>query len=168
MKSAFVLRTAWCLAWTFVVFAARSTSFAETPWPVQWTLSASTRDRLPLHKGATVVAHLHVAIQSGWHLYALDQEPGGPTAMKISLPARQPLVIYGDIDAPASKTAVDPSFNVETRFYEDDATFAIQLKATTKLPSGFRKIYVDVLYQACNAMRCLPPTVSHLTSPVVR
>ena len=49
---------------------------AETPRPVKWTLSAETEENLPLRKGAMVVAQLRATIDSGWHLYSLDQEPG--------------------------------------------------------------------------------------------
>src|SRR5882757_8574012 len=57
--------------------------FGETPQPIRWALSASTRDSLPPKGGASVTSHLHASIQEGWHLYALNQEPGGPTATRI-------------------------------------------------------------------------------------
>jgi DsbC/DsbD-like thiol-disulfide interchange protein len=138
--------------------------FAATPQPIQWTLSASVTGSQPMKKGASAVATLHAVIQRGWHLYALDQEPGGPIATKISLPARQSFVLDGDVDQPTPMVATDPNFNLETHFYEDHVTFTLPLKVTAQLRAGPNKVSVDVLYQTCNDTMCLPPTVVHLTS----
>ncbi len=155
-----------CISMLTLVFTAGTSKiFATTPKPIQWSLSASSRGSA-LKKGAQVAAHLHATIQPGWHLYALDQEPGGPTATRITLSGRQPFVLDGDIEQPTPTTAIDPNFNLETHYYEDQATFTIPLKATAAVKSGSSKVSMDVLYQTCNDTMCLPPTVSHLTSAV--
>lgn len=150
------------------VFGTALRMSAQTPHPVKWTFAASMQGSVPLQKGATIIAHVHASIEHGWHLYAPDQEPGGPTGVRITLPNRQPFAIHGDIDAPAPKTAIDPNLNVETRFYEDSVTFTVPLKVTSRSTNGIRKISVDVLYQACDQVMCLEPTVSHLESPLNR
>jgi len=104
---------------------------AQIHHPVQWTLTASAQGARPLHRGQAVVARLHAQIQRGWHLYASGQEPGGPTALRISVPERQPFAIHGDISAPTPDTAIDPNLNVETRFYEDSVMFTIPLKVNS-------------------------------------
>ena len=168
MIRTFILRTAACAAMAILVFSGGSRTFSQTSTPVQWTLTASTRDRLPLHVGATAVAHLHGQIQHGWHVYALDQGLGGPVSMRILIPGHQPFAIYGDITASKPKRAFDPNLNIETRFYEGEATFAIPIKATRPPSDGSLNVSVDVLYQACNDRMCLPPRTAHLASAVSR
>ena len=151
-----------------MIMPASPKAAAETPKPIQWTLSATTGTTLPLRKGATVVAHLHANIQSGWHLYALDQEPGGPTATRINVSDGQPFALNGNIDQPVPMSAIDPNFNLETHFYQDEVTFTIPLKVVATVKSKPPAVSVDVLYQTCNDTMCLPPTVAHLTSEVKR
>jgi DsbC/DsbD-like thiol-disulfide interchange protein len=166
MARAFILCTAVYPALAIFVSAGAPRSFAETPRPVQWTFTASARDSSSMHEGATAVAHLHAQIQHGWHVYALDQGPGGPVPMRISVPERQPFAIDGDIVAPTPKRAFDPNLNIKTRFYDDEATFTIPIKTTSAPSNGLRNISLDVLYQACNDRMCLSPTTLHLASAV--
>jgi DsbC/DsbD-like thiol-disulfide interchange protein len=107
-------------------------------------------------------------MKPGWHIYALDQGPGGPVPLRISLPQQQRFVLNGDIDAPTSKTAFDPNLGIEVRFYKDDAAFILQLKNDSRNPSESSKIIVDVLYQACTQQMCMPPKVTHLSAAVSR
>jgi thiol:disulfide interchange protein DsbD len=151
-----------------IVVAATSIALAATPRPIQWTLSATTHASLPLRKGATAVAHLHASIQPGWHLYALDQEPGGPTATRISVSDGQLFALNGNIDEPPPSTALDPNFNLETHFYEGETTFTIPLKVVRAAKGHMSKVSVDVLYQTCNDTMCLPPTVAHVSSAIQR
>jgi thiol:disulfide interchange protein DsbD len=129
------------------------------------TLS-ETEENLPLRKGATVVAQLRATIDSGWHLYSLAQEPGGPTATKIKVADGQPFKIHGDIDQPTPISALDPNFNLETHFYEREVTFKIPLTVATSVKSKQPVLSIDVLYQTCNDTTCLPPTVAHVTAEV--
>jgi len=105
-------------------------------------------------------------MQPGWHVYALDQGPGGPIPMRISLPEQQPFVMSGDIESPPPKTMFEPSLGVEVRFYEDEAAFTFHLKDGSENPSESSKIFVDVLYQACTQQMCMPPKVAHLSAAV--
>lgn len=155
-----------CAPFAVLALAGILLSAQETPQPIQWRLSVSAQKPPPLRNGSTVVAHLHAAMQPGWHLYAFMQKPGGPKPLTIRPAAGQPCAIDGDIDAPAPRTAADPNLNLETRFYADEASFAIPLKITGASPNGIRTISVDVSYQACNNVMCLPPAVAHLTAPV--
>src|ERR1700728_4214074 len=82
--------------------------------PVQWTVTASATEGSPVGQGAAVRARLHAAIEAGWHVYSLHEEPGGPTAMRIVVPPREPFVISGDFDAPPPRSAIDPGFEMET------------------------------------------------------
>jgi len=106
-------------------------------------------------------------MKPGWHVYALDQGPGGPVPMRISLP-QHTVVMDGDIDSPAPRIAFDPNFGIEVRFYQDEAAFTFHLKNSAQTQSESPKIFVDVSYQACTQQMCTPPKVAHLTTVVSR
>jgi thiol:disulfide interchange protein DsbD len=133
--------------------------------PVQWSLAASASDGSPVRKGTAVIAHLHAVIKPGWHIYSLYEEPGGPTAMRITVPTREPFAIGGDFDLPPPRSGIDPGFERETHFYTGDVVVTIPLRATRKTAVP---VAVDVFYQACNRESCLRPTVAHLTAAVVK
>jgi DsbC/DsbD-like thiol-disulfide interchange protein len=134
------------------------------PHPIQWSLTASAAT-LPLRDGLLVQGTLHAKIQPGWHLYALDQLPGGPTATRISLPASRVFTLNGSIEADtAPLMANDPNFDLETRYYEGDASFRIPVRVTSSAGAAQAKLAVDVLFQSCSDHLCLPPMVVHLSA----
>jgi len=112
-----------------------------------------------------VTAHIHAAIQLGWHVYAMDQKPGGPIAARIVVPLDQAFALTGDIDQSAPIKVHDPNFNMETRFFKNEASFSVPLTATK---AGSPNLSIDVRYQACDDSICLPPTTVHLSTIVKR
>ncbi len=130
---------------------------------MQWTLTASAVAGTPVNRGTAVSAHLHAAIAPGWHVYSLHEEPGGPTALRITVPA--PFAMSGDLDVPTPRSAIDPGFGMETHFYTGDVDVTIPLRATRKTAGP---VGVDVFYQACNREMCLRPTVAHVTAAVAK
>ena len=151
------------LAFIALSITGTDSTFGATPQPIQWALSASVGNHLPLKKGAAVTAHIHAAIQPGWHVYAMDQKPGGPIAARIAVPLDQAFVLDGDIDQSTPIKVHDPNFNMETRFFKNEASFSVPLTATK---AGSPKLSIDVRYQACDDSICLPPTTAHLSAIV--
>jgi DsbC/DsbD-like thiol-disulfide interchange protein len=149
-----------------LAIAAIPTCRAEDshPHPIQWSLTA-TASTLPLHEGSQVQGVLRAKIQPGWHLYAMDQLPGGPTATRISLSASRVFTLNGAIEADAAPlVANDPNFDLETRYYEEDASFRIPVTVTSSAGAAQAKLAVDVLFQSCSDHLCLPPVVVHLSA----
>lgn len=133
----------------------------EDPHPIQWALTlkstASTR-----RKGTAVHGTLRAKILPGWHLYAMEQQPGGPTPTKIDVPDGQMLILGDAIEEQTAPIVVnDPNFNLETRYFENMAVFNLPLKTVSVTQSTLR---VDVLYQTCNDRMCLPPAVAHVSA----
>lgn len=137
-----------------MVLAAAAPLRAATPQPIHWTLSAATHGRLPARKGTRAVAHLRATIKPGWHLYALNQEPGGPVATKISLAQGQNWAVRGSVHEPTPITKHDPNFNIPTHFFNHAVNFTIPLEATG---AAGRTVAVNVRFQTCNDELCLPP-----------
>jgi DsbC/DsbD-like thiol-disulfide interchange protein len=137
------------------------TTYGQRPSEVvKWSAGAT---KSTAH--ATTVT-LSATIQDGWHVYALSQPPGGPTPLKISVPAGAPF----EIGAPIKEVNVtrhdDPNFKMETLYYLNAVTLHVAMKNTGA--ASATTIPVDVRFQACNDRLCLPPYTAHLTAPLAR
>ena len=131
---------------------ATSGARAADPVPIHWSATASTAT-LPLAKGARVVAKVTATIAPGWHLYAFDQQPGGPLPTVISLVAGQPFTADGKVTESDPKMEFDSNFNLPT-------------KAMAVAAGTVPKLKIDVAFQTCNDRMCLPLTVVHLAAPI--
>jgi thiol:disulfide interchange protein DsbD len=139
---------------------------AGDPVPIRWTATASTA-ALPLAKGSKVVAKVTATIAPGWHLYAFEQQPGGPLPTNVSLVAGQPFVADGSVAESAPKTEFDSNFNLPTSLFEDKAVFTVPAKTVGPVSGAAAKVKIDVAFQTCNDRMCLPLTVVHLMAPVI-
>jgi hypothetical protein len=139
--------------------------FAADPVPVHWSATASAA--LPLTKGSKVAAKVTAAIAPGWHLYAFEQQPGGPLPTNVSLVAGQSFVADGSVRESTPKTEYDSNFNLPTSLFEGKAAFTVQAKAVGAVSGVTPKLKIDVAFQTCNDRMCLPLTVVHLVAPIV-
>ena len=137
------------------------TAYGQRPSEiVKWSANATKSTE----NSAVVV--LSASVADGWHVYALSQPPGGPTPMKISVPAGAPFAI----EKPVQETKVtrhdDPNFKMETLYYLNAMSFHVGMKKVGAVSA--ETIPIDVRFQACNDRLCLPPYTAHLTAPLVR
>jgi DsbC/DsbD-like thiol-disulfide interchange protein len=152
-----------CLLMLALAMAALP-SRAEVPHPIKWSLTANAAT-LPLRKGSQVQATLRAHISPGWHLYAMDQPLGGPTATKIGLPAGQAFTLNGSIESETVPIiANDPNFNLETRSYEGDTSFRIPVEATSPVSPAKAKLTVEVFFQSFSDRVCLPPSAVRVSA----
>lgn len=133
--------------------------FAQNPG--KWSLSSSSQGK-SLSTGQSFKATLKAEIEFGWHLYALDQPPGGPIATTIKLTEGKPFEITGPImSTPKPTSKVDPLFTGDdgkplvTRTFANLVTFDIPLKTTADTTAD--ALSLDVRFQLCDETRCLPP-----------
>jgi thiol:disulfide interchange protein len=147
------------LTWlTILVLMLTTGALAQAP--VSWSLFVISE---PLDNAAdkSSVAGLTAKLDSGWHLYALDQPSGGPVATSIKEPDGAPFAIVDPIGAPKPKIKIDPLFpgpdgkGLETKFYEDSVTFKVRSKSVSD--NWTEPFSLLVKYQACNDKTCLPP-----------
>lgn len=164
-----VLRMPWLvlLALPVTLLAGSSArAQASAPQPARWTAKFAPAHPA-LRPGQKATLNLTVAIDSGWHVYALTQPPDSPViATQITVPDGQPLVLSGDIEAPQAESKMDPTIGKRTAFYEDAASFALPLKVNKKARPGKRNFEVDVRFQACNDRLCLPPRTQKVETPI--
>ena len=135
------------------------------PDPIQWTIKADAPGS-PLSAGSKFIVLLTATIGDGWHLYSLDQPPGGPIPTRIGMPEGQPFKLAGEIDSPPPQTQFDPVFNIETQYYEVSVEFSIPILVESSDAKGATPVKVSARYQTCNSEKCLPPKVVTLSADV--
>ena len=114
----------------------------------------------------TASATLTASIQDGWHVYAISQPSGGPTPLKIAIPAGSSFALDGAIADTKVVRHFDPNFNMETVYYLNTARLTLPLKRTGA--SGNDSVPIDVRFQACSDKICLPPYTTHLSAAFKR
>ena len=131
--------------------------FAQNP--SKWNLWSDAKGK-SLKAGEVFTVELKAEIESGWHLYALEQPVGGPVATTIKVTEGRSFEIAGKIESPKPTIKADPNFPVdgkplETKFFEKFATFKMPLKSITDGTAD--SLALDVRFQLCNDTSCLPP-----------
>ena len=146
--------------WLCVVLAAGIASLpsmatAQERDPIRWSVKAA--DATTIKAGGKFNARVIATIDPGWHLYSLDQAPGGPLPTRIWLPEDQKFKLAGDIESPVPQVQFDTNFNMDTQFYNLEAVFSLPVAVATDAPSGNGTLSVNAFYQTCNDDTCLPP-----------
>lgn len=130
---------------------------------VSWSASTPAQAVKP---GARVKITLRGAVQPGWHVYGLQQLPEGPTPLRVNLDASSIAAADGQPSGTAPIKQQDPSFNLETQYYERDFTVTAPARIDAKAPAGQQQIPISVRFQTCNGHICQPPKTVKLSVPV--
>jgi len=123
---------------------------------VKWTA------HLTQQNATVATVDLSADIQSGWHIYALSEPAGGPTPLTVSTPEGEAFALNGPVHESAPTHRFDPSFKMETAFYQN----RVQLVASIKKGKAetAASIPINVRFQACNDNICMPPYTAHLVA----
>ncbi len=140
------------IIFSFLVFALPTISFSQNP--TKWSLESDAKGKA-LKKDETFKAKLEAEVEQGWHLYAVEQPEGGPFPTQITIAQDAPFLIAGKIESPKPITKLDPNFQIETKFFERQAEFNLQVKATGETNAD--DLAVNAKFQVCNDTICLPP-----------
>ncbi|MEP7147703.1 MAG: cytochrome c biogenesis protein CcdA [Acidobacteriota bacterium] len=145
-----------------VLFAIPLVASAQNP--TKWSLGSQPTNEI-LNPGDKTTLTLTVKVESGWHLYALDQPPGGPIPTTITIAPGTPLELL-DVTSPSPISKPDPLFIVdgkplETRYFENEAAFTLALTAVANIAA--RDVAIDVRFQLCNDTFCLPPRTKRVS-----
>ena len=150
------------LAAAFAVLTLTPAVHAAKP-PVQWQIKNPPAK--PLKQGAKVSLALTGQIDSGWHLYALEEPTGGPVATVIGLTEGDPADLLR-VEEAKPKILLDPLFNLQTGFFETTADFTLHLTLAKDAPLGASALHVLIRYQSCNDHVCLPPHTDTVEVPI--
>jgi hypothetical protein len=130
-------------------------SAQESDPTVQW--SVSIRSGAGLKHGSKATLELSADIADGWHVYALTEPPGGPTALRISLDDNDTAQASGiPSGAPPTKKH-DASFNLDTQIYTHAFVLQLPLQVKQHAGAGRQLIPISVRYQSCSDRECRPP-----------
>lgn len=129
-----------------------SSSFAQRPDPVQWSLALEPASAAP---GSRVLARLTAKIETGYHLYSLST-PEGPIPTTLTV-KENPAVAKFEIYQPRPHVAFDPNFKVDSETFENEAVFLLYMETSKNAPQGPVDLSVQARYQACDATKCLLP-----------
>jgi thiol:disulfide interchange protein DsbD len=141
---------------------------APPPNPAHWSIEALPAK--PLAPGARFTLTLASHIDSGWHIYAMEEPEGGPIATEIGLGADDPLTLL-KVDEPPPQMVSDPVLHQSTGIFQGAADFTLHLQLPRKPLAHDAMLHVMVRYQSCSDKLCLPPhteTVNVALASLVR
>lgn len=119
--------------------------------PVKWSLTVEPAKAAP---GSKILAHVHAAIEPGWHLYGLaTPPPSRPTRISLTGPVSDSPQIFQQ----EPKRAFDQNFNIETQTYEGSTDFLLETSLKPDAAAGPAELSAEIRYNVCDATRCLPP-----------
>ncbi|MEO8578756.1 MAG: protein-disulfide reductase DsbD N-terminal domain-containing protein [Gemmatimonadales bacterium] len=124
--------------------------------PVKWSLVGGSEPRQVV-SGRTVAITVQADIAKGWHIYSINQKPGGPIPLRLELIGPADLSIRGLIKAPKPELKFDENFGIETELYSGSPRFTIPVGSAVRGLTGFRRFQVGARYQVCSDKLCLPP-----------
>jgi len=148
----------------FIVLILSAAGFAQNP--TKWNLEPNTKpETRDLKTGERYLFVLRAEIEAGWHLYAIDQPEGGPIPTSIMVTEGRPFRFRGIIPS-WTLGKPDPLFVVngkplETRYYEDKASFLVDLESLND--TTLDEVALDVRFQLCNDTFCLPPRTKRVS-----
>ena len=107
------------------------------------------------------------SLADGWHLYSLDQKPGGPKATSIAVADDSPLLLAGRFLAapPATRKAVSDVPGWEGLTIEEHAGVVTWTAPLKPNPSGTAAaVHGSVSLQLCEDNACTPPQTIPFTA----
>lgn len=125
-----------------------STVFGQILEPVKWSFD----QKMINDKEAELV--FTARIDKGWHLYSQDI-PMSPPATTFTFNEGTGFEFIGKVTEPEAVAEYDPNFEMELKYFSDEAVFRQKVRLLTNEPltiSGFLE------YMCCDDTKCLPPT----------
>ncbi|MFI5452190.1 protein-disulfide reductase DsbD domain-containing protein [Pedobacter sp. UC225_61] len=129
---------------------------AQIESPVKWSYLAK--------KGAGGMATLYIkaTIESPWHIYSVNQKPGGPEKTAFTFTKSTGFALVGKVSEPKPVTKFEEVFGINVSYFENSVIFSqkIKLKAKQTVVKG------KVSFMACNEKSCLPGDEVAFSIPV--
>jgi DsbC/DsbD-like thiol-disulfide interchange protein len=146
-----------CLAILALLSATHSASIR----PVKWTVVGGSAARNTI-SGRSTDIQLRADIAKGWHIYSLNQKPGGPIPLRLKLSGAADVSIRGLIKAPKPQRTLDKNFGIETELYSGSPVFTVPVAVPANSITGLRQFQIEARYQVCSENLCLPPRTDKL------
>lgn len=109
---------------------------------------------------------VEASIEGDWHLYSVLNDPdAGPYPTTFSSASGE-LAVAGQVEESEAVIAFDPNFETELGWHSNRAEFIIPVAFRPEL-QGEKTVLLDVLYQVCDDVSCLPPKTKQIEAVVV-
>lgn len=119
-----------------------------------------------LDSGERVTVSVQADIDEEWYLYSIGNDPGaGPFPTSFSS-VEEYFRIDGDISESTPDLKYDPNFNQNLGLHSGKANFQIPVRFSPKR-SGLTLFTIEVHYQACDDVSCLPPVRKRVQAGLV-
>lgn len=130
--------------------------------PVSYKVTDSPQTALA---GEVFTVEILAEIEGDWHLYSVKNDPdAGPYPTTFSS-ASSAMAIAGDVEETEAPIVLDPNFNAELGWHSESATFYVPVTFRPEL-IGEQTIELEVLYQVCDDVSCLPPKTKSITASI--
>lgn len=149
---------------TWLAIGGAPWALAQTGAPtVQWTASAK-RDPadVDVHRA---ILEISAVVPEGWHVYALNQAPGGPTPLRVTIEEGAAARITGAVTGSSPEKRHDPSFDLDTEFYSRAFTLNFPVQSRRSLAAS-PSLPLSVRFQLCSERECQPPKTIHLLASI--
>lgn len=104
-------------------------------------------------------------IAGDWYLYsALNDPDAGPYPTSFT-PFSKTLLSAGNISESAAVIKYDPNFDKKLGLHSREAYFTLPLVLNSE-SAEIDSISIEVLYQACDDISCLPPITKIISAPI--
>jgi hypothetical protein len=134
------------------------------PDNVHWSASLASGSS-PVKADSDATVEVQGSIDDGWHVYGLQQLPGGPIPLRLTLDANDTATAAGTASESVPQKIHDPRFGLDTQFHTHTLTLRLPVHLN-QAAAGSRTIPVSVRFQLCSEGECKPPRTVHLTAPV--
>jgi hypothetical protein len=130
------------------------------PQVVEW--KGAVASKAVMRAGTNIIIDLAADVQSGWHVYGLNQLAGGPTALRVTFDANEVAQIAGATSGTLPVKKHDAAFDLDTEIYDRSFALHVPVQINQHVTSSAKLIPVSVRFQACNDRVCLPPKTVHV------
>jgi thiol:disulfide interchange protein DsbD len=132
----------------FLLLILFSTANAQILQPVKWSFESRqvNNDEYELI--------LKAEMEKGWHIYGIDIPEGGPIPTSFRFNPSDEYELAGKLMTPVAIEKYDNAFEMDLRYYDDNAQFRQIVKMKTDKPF---KVTGELEYMSCDDSRCLPP-----------
>lgn len=116
--------------------------------------------------GAVFEVEVEAGIEPDWYLYSVNVDPdAGPYSTRFAAVGDQ-MLIAGEVLESDPVIKYDPNFDTELGLHSNQVLFTIPVALSPEL-RGEQPVEIEVLYQACDDISCLPPTTKSVSSVVM-
>jgi len=124
--------------------------------PVKWSYASKKVD------AKHAIIYLKADIDEGWHIYSVNQPPGGPLKTSVKLEQNGAFGLNGKVTEPQAEEHFEKAFGINVFYFEKSVIFQqkILLKQSNAAITG------KLSYMACNDHQCLPPEELDFEIPV--